>query len=104
MEFIWFCRNTTERFPKVIAQVINGTVGNFSEDLLRSFTADGKGCYRNGQYLLLKGGTLLEMRTSRMKENESYAVVLVVRKGNRTSYATQLIELGSKSLPSLAIR
>ena len=103
MQFLWLCRNASENFPKFITDVINGKIDILSQHFPGFSTSDGEGCYRDGQYAL-SNITILELRTSEMMQNETYVITLVVRKGNRTSFTTQILELGPENLPRLAIR
>lgn len=103
MSFAWLCRNTSESFPELAAGIINGTV-DFRSDLFPELSnISGQGCYRDGQYLL-SNMTDLELTTSQMIPDETYEIVLVVRKDNRTSTATQLLELDTENIPKLTIR
>ena len=103
MSFAWLCRNTFESFPELVTSIINGTV-DFLSDFSSGFsTSSGQGCYRDGQYLL-SNATKFELRTSRMVPDETYEIVLVVRKDNRTSSTTQLLELGTEDILNLTIR
>lgn len=103
MQFLWLCRNASENFPKFITDVITGKIDILSEHFSGFSTSDSEGCYRDGQYALSKT-TILELRTSEMMQNETYVITLVVGKGNRTSFTTQILELGPENLPRLAIR
>jgi len=103
MKFLWLCRNASESFPKIVTDVINGVVDTWSEDFARFRINADQGCYRDGQYLL-SNATFFELRTSQMMQNETYVIMLVVRKGERTRSTTQTLELGPDNLPSLAIR
>ena len=103
IEFTWFCRNTTESFPKIITEAINGVVNVSWEELTALRPSPDQGCYRNGQYLLSKTASL-ELTTNQMVQNETYVIVLVVTKGKRTSSATQKLEIGPENLPTLTIR
>lgn len=103
MSFTWLCRNTFESFPELAAAIINGTVDVLSDLSSGFFTSSGQGCYRDGQYLL-SNATKFKLTTSRMVPEETYEIVLVVRKDNRTSSTTQLLELDSEDIPNLTIR
>ena len=103
MSFAWLCRNTSESFPELAAGIINGTVDILS-DLFPGFSkSSGQGCYRDGQYVL-SNMINLQLITSRLVPDETYEIVLVVRKDNRTSSTTQLLELDTENIPNLAIR
>lgn len=104
MSFAWLCRNTSESFPELAAGIINGAVDFRSDRLFPGFSnISGQGCYRDGQYLL-SNRTDLVLTTSRMIPDETYEIVLVVRKDNRTSAITQLLELDTETIPKLTIR
>ena len=103
MSFAWLCRNTLDSFPELAAGIINGTV-----DVLTYFSSgfsdsSGQGCYRDGQYLL-SNATKFELTTSRMVPDETYEIVLVVRKDSRTSFTTQLLELDTEDILNLTVR
>lgn len=74
-----------------------------SEELIALPTSPDQGCYRDGQYLLSKTASL-ELTTNQMVQNETYVIVLVITKGERTSSATQKLEIGPENLPTLNIR
>lgn len=103
MNFAWLCRNTFESFPELAEGIINGTVNVLSEFSPGISTISGQGCYRDGQYLL-SSATKFELTTSRMVPDETYEIVLVVRKDNRTSSITQLLELDTEDILNLTIR
>lgn len=100
---MWLCRNTHENFPKVITQVINGSVDSSSDHFPGFSTTGDRGCYRDGQYLL-SNTTFLELKTNQMMQDETYVIVLVVRKGERKGHTNQTLELGPENLPKLTIR
>ena len=103
ISFAWLCRNTFESFPEVAARIINGSV-DVRSDISSAFSdSSGQGCYRDGQYLL-SNATMFELKTSRMVPGETYEIVLVVRKDNRTSFTTQLLELNIEDVLNLTIR
>lgn len=103
MSFAWLCRNTSESFPELVADIIKGTVDIWADNVPGFATSSGQGCYRDGQHLL-SNTTDLELTTNRMIPDETYEIMLVVRKDNRTGSTTQLIELGSDDIPILTIR
>ena len=103
MQFLWFCRNFSENFPNFIVDVINGSTMLDEENIPTFYTRDGEGCYKDG-YRLLATTASLQLNTSQMMQNGFYVIVLVVRKGARSSFTTQKLELGPKNLPSLVLR
>lgn len=103
MSFAWLCRNTFESFPEPAEGFINGTVDVLSEFSSGFSTSSAKGCYRDGQFLL-SSATKFELITSRMAPDETYEIVLMVRKDNRTSFTTQLLELDTEDILNLTIR
>lgn len=85
------------------ARIINGSL-DIRSDISSGFSdSSGKGCYRDGQYLL-SNATTFELKTSRMVPDETYEIALVVRKDNRTSFTTQLLELNTDDVLNLTIR
>ena len=103
MQFLWFCRNISEDFPSLIVDVLNGSTMLDDENIPMLYTRDGEGCYMDGHYLLATTASL-QLKTSKMTQNGSYVIVLVVRKGARSSFTTQKLELGPKNLPSIVLR
>lgn len=83
--------------------VINGSTMWDEENIFMFYTRDGEGCYMDGHYLLATTASL-QLKTTKMTQNGSYVIVLVVRKGARSSSTTQKLELGPKNLPSLVLR
>ena len=103
MSFAWLCRNTSESFPELAAGIINGTVDVLSDFSSRFSTSSVQGCYGEGQYLLSKAAKF-ELATSRMVSVGTYEIVLVVRKDNRTSFTTQILDLDAEDILNLTIR
>ena len=101
---MWLCKNVSESFPEAIKEMINNrTVDILSDNVPEFSSSSGQGCYRDGRYLLSKT-KFLELTTNQMIQNKTYVIVLVIRKGERTSSATQILELGPGNLPKLTIR
>lgn len=103
MRFLWLCRNISERFPDLVADIVNGTAEFWSNVSSRFSDSSGHGCYRDGQYII-SNTTDLELTTTRMTTDETYQIVLLVKKDSRTSSTTQLLELSLEDIPKLTIR
>lgn len=103
ISFAWLCRNTSESFPELAVGIINGTVDVLSDFSSGFSTSSVQGCYGDGQFLLSKSPKF-EMTTSRMVSVGTYEIVLVVRKDNRTSFTTQILDLDTEDILNLTIR
>lgn len=107
MRFFWLCRNISERFPDLLEDFINGFNGTaeypISNRSSRSSVSSEQGCYRNGEYVI-SNRSHLNLTTVLMATNETYKIVLVVRKDSRTSSTSQLLELSVEDIPELTIR
>ena len=90
MEFTWLCRKQDEEFP------YNISIGTENES--------SGGCYGDGNYSLPSEDPTVNVTTEKMKENQSYLIVVIVRKDTRTANSSQTLEVVQGSPPSMEIR
>ena len=51
------------------------------------------GCYGDGQFVFPVNNALLSLNTSKMIEDETYVVFVIIRKGARTAHQYQVVEV-----------
>ena len=57
-------------------------------------TAAPAGCYGDGKFVFHgKNNALLSLNTSKMIEDETYVVFVIIRKGIRTAHQYQVVEV-----------
>ena len=62
-----------------------------------------KGCYGDGNFTLPGTQAMVTLNTTRMRENETYVIMLVAKKGDRLAFAYQVLEVVLGDPPVIAI-
>ena len=58
-----------------------------------SGTVHSTGCYGDGQFVFPGNNAVLSLNTTRMIENETYVVFVIIKKDGRTARQYQVVEV-----------
>jgi len=56
-------------------------------------TAHSTGCYGDGEFVFVGNNASLSLNTTRMMEDATYVVFVIIRKGARTAHEYQVVEV-----------
>lgn len=98
IQFHWFCRRASERFPPNVEKL---PPVRFKKSSLHSGNG---GCEGSGPRMLSYLAPKLEIGPGMFREDETYVVKLVIRKGKREATVEQTLQVVGYILPEVATK
>lgn len=94
LHYKWLCRSVHTQFPKsVYPNMTLRTPYDTTTQPAAPGTLHSRGCYDDGKFFFPGDKGLLNLNTTRMIEDETYVVFVIITKGARLAHQYQVIEV-----------
>ena len=106
LSYLWLCRSTKIDFPENLLPGIELPSTPYDTSDVTSMDKNSshhRGCYGDGNFTLPGSHATVSVNSTRMRENETYVIMLVLSKGDRRAFAYQVLEVVQGDPPVIAI-